>query len=441
MRLLKALLIAFIVVVPTYSIDNHHFYRASNFFYVFDEPRLERPFLTSFDVTVGHGATKKSRTNHESCSSLCVPQCTCSCSVPKDGCNLLQICGLHNIHALGKNVPGKDLSDPVDLALTNLSLLSGGGCFGKLRFTGTFTITEANFFFTQNFKKGLFFQAHIPLRKVSITDICRCDLTPTNGHCFNKNTPEWKTVLNLFDEITTKYCLNICDFDETGVGDTTALIGWTNSYQETEELDFIDTTIRVGVLIPTGHEKNVNNVFEIPLGYDGHIGIPLSFDFSLGAFEWATIGFHIGALVFVDHTKKIRLKSDVSQCGLITLTSGRATVERGTLWDAVVYAKADHFARGLSLLFGYTFARQNPSSIRNICDDCLPDPCITTNDCLWRGWKMHTLHFMAEYDFTRHNGTIGPHIGFFYNRQVGGVRVFKTSMVGGNVGIDIGCRF
>lgn len=427
--------------MPTHTIDNHHFYRASNFFYAFGEPRLERPFLTSFDATIGHGSTKKSRTNHESCSTLCVPQCACSCISANNNCNLLQICGLHNIHALGKNVPGKDLSDPVDIALTNLALLPGEGCFGKLMFSGEFAITEANFFFTQNFTQGLFFQAHLPLRKMSITKIRSCDLTPEDGGCYNKNTPEWQTVLNLFDKITTKYCLDICDFDETGVGDTTVFLGWTNSYQDTEEIDFIDTTIRIGVLIPTGREKNVNNVFEIPFGYDGHIGVPISFDFALGAFEWSTIGLHIGALVFANHTKNIRLKSDVSQCGLITLSSGLATIERGTLWDATVYVKADHFAQGLSLLLGYTFARQNPSSIRTVCGDCLPDPCITTNDCAWRGWKMHTLHFMAEYDCTRQNGTFGPHIGFFYNQQVGGVRVFKTNMVGGNVGIDIGFRF
>ena len=50
---------------------------------------------------------------------------------------------------------------------------------------------------------------------------------------------------------------------------------------------------------------------------------------------------------------------------------------------------------------------------------------------------MHTIHLFTEYDFTKQNNKFGPRIGFFYNVQVGGKRIFKTNIVGDSFGLDI----
>lgn len=420
-------------VLSALPIDNHHFYRASNFFYVYTEPRLERPWLTSYDVYVENGSTSKGR---GSCD-------TGNCCEIRGSVDLLQIFGLSNMHVLGEGVPGKDLTNPADIALTNLALIpASNDLFGKFAFRGDFSLTEADLFFTQNFDKGFFFQSHVPIRKMSLTCIKYCDLTPTTPGCINADTPEWQTFLNLFDAILEKYNLCIKGFTKRGVGDTTLLFGWTNSYQDTEVLDFVDTTIRLGVLIPTGREKNENRVFDIALGYDGHTAFSSSFDIAFGALDWTTLGLHIGSLLFADKRKCIRLKTNFNQSGPVTLAKGKAVVDKGSLWDVSIYYKADHAIKGLSFLVGYTFARKRPDILKNICPtDCAPDVCVSNSDCVLRGWKMHTVHLMLEYDFTQKHTVYGPRVGVFYNRQVGGVRVFQTHMGGGNVGLDFGWKF
>jgi hypothetical protein len=425
------LILALITPWSTISIDNHHFYRASNFFYIYTEPRLERPWLTSFNTYISQGSTSKARGSCE--ADICC----------KGHVDLLQIFGLANMHMLGAGVPGKDLTNPVDIALTNLALLPASNPhFGKFAFTGNFSLTELNLFYTQNFDQGFFMQAHLPVRKMSITCIKCCDLTPSTPACLSSESHEWQTFLHLFNSTLQKYNLNIDGFKKQGIGDTCILLGWTNSYQDTEVLDFVDTTIRTGILIPTGDTKNENKVFDIPLGYNDHFAISLSFDIALGALEWTTIGFHLGTLLFKDKKKCLRLKTDFNQSGPIILAKGVAEVDKGSLWDASIYCKADHFVKGCSLLFGYTFARQRPDSLKLVClADCAPDPSLSCNDCILRGWKMHTLHFMLDYDFTKKHSVYGPHIGFFYNIQVGGERVFETNMGGGNIGVDFGWKF
>ncbi len=430
------------------AIDNHHFYRASNFFFIFNEARLERTGLTSFDATIAYGSTHSARTD---CADLCGLKCKDNSCNKRKIVDLFQIYGAQNIQALSKGVPGKDLSNPADLALTNLSLVNGDNCFGQLAYQGKFSLLEANFFYTQNICNGFFWQAHVPLRRMVIDDIRCCDLTD-GAACEKANNPEWQTVLNLFCSILDKYCLKLEEIKQTGIGDASFLAGWTHSYQNTEILDFVDTTVRVGILLPTGKKRDPDSIFDIPLGYNGHFGVPIAFDFALGALDWTTFGFHLGALLFADATRTVRVKTDLSQTGLIKLAKAKAKIEKGLIWDISAYFKADHFAKGLSLLFGYTFARKRGDTIKefdcryndetcknNACfvNPCCVDPCIASTDCAWRGWHMHTLHFIVEYDFAKEGCFFGPRISFFYNKQFGGNRVFKTDMVGSNLGLDI----
>jgi hypothetical protein len=414
------------------AIDNAHFYRATNLFL---EPRFERDMLTTFDITLGGGWTKHGRN--------------------KDGKTvpLLDTFGLHNMHDLGVGVPEKDTNDIRDIILIQLARTPGRGStetkchknecfidpqFGFFSIGGKFSIIEANLFFLQNFDCcGLFTEVHLPVRRIKIDDICFKDISPVDMEFPNETTPIWQAFKSQFCDILRLYNLSADPVKETGIGDLSILLGWTSSNQETcVVLDFIDTTFRVGVLAPTGKQRNEDKVFSIPLGYNGHVGFPFAADIAFGLYEWLTFGVHADAIVFLPKTKKIRLKTAPDQSGLIKLAKGRTKIHRGILWNGGIYAEADHLCRGLSLLLGYTFSKQKRDRLTP-CGPCFFDSCVANTDETLDGFTMHTVHFWTEYDFTQDDACGGVRVALFYNKQVGGKHVFKTDVGGGAVGIDL----
>jgi hypothetical protein len=428
MKILNAFIriITIIVVITPVAcaIDNPHFWRATNFLTAFYEPRLARNWLTSFDATLGYGSTKKGRDD------------TCSVKVP-----LLDIYGVQNMQALGINVPGKDLTNPGDILLTQLALLPINDGFAQLSYSGKFQVFEANLCFSQNITCGFFVQAHMPIRQLKVTDITPCDLSPTdctNGP--NQFTPTWQTFLMLLPSILQKYGISPGPTETSGIGDISLLAGWTNNYEETREIDYFDTTFRAGVLFPTGKKRNEDQAFSIANGYNGFFAIPASLDLAVGWYDWFTMGIHFGGMAFIQKNKDVRMKTDCAQSGFIKLAKGRARVDPGTIWEINPYLKADHIICGFSFLVAYSFANKNRDII-SPCDLTVFIPSIVNTDQMFFGWKMHTINFIAEFDFATYEHPWYPRIGGFFNLVVGGERIFNTNVGGFQIGVDFLATF
>lgn len=404
-----------------HCIDNPHFWRATNFLPEFYEPRLAKPWLSSADAMLGFGGTHTAGNKNGN-------------NVP-----LLDIYGPFNMQTLGLNIPGTQLNNPNDLALAQLAGLPANDGFGMIRYEGEFRITELNLSVSQNLIEGFFIQAHIPARRFAISDITFTDLSPTVGNP-NASNPAWQNFLALFPEILNQYELSTSRSSASGFGDLSILGGWTNNYEETEDLDYIDTTIRAGVLFPTGDKKNINKIFSLANGYNGHYAIPVSFDTAIGWYEWCTAGLHVGAMPFLKRTQELRLKTDYAQSGLIKLARGTAHVHPGTIWETNLYLKADHMLCGFSFLLGYSYATKNHDTITPL-NTALFNQAIINTDEEFLGWQMHTLNFLFDYDFAKYEKPYLPHAGFFYNLIVGGKRIFNTNVGGLAMGVTIACEF
>lgn len=419
-NLKKYFLIAFSAFCfqSTNAIDNH-FYRSS---YFWDEPRFEKPWLGSIDISVGGANTRTGRNSDGNKTPL------------------LNILKPHNMQQLGTAVPGINPANPLDQILIDLANLPEQEGFGQLEFSGKFSIVEARFNAYQNLVDGFFLQAYLPLRKLSITDVRFTDLSPDDMIEPNRNTPEWQAFLTNFDAIMERWNLSLCGADRFGTGDLLVLGGWARNYEDTCVFDFIDVDAKIGVLFPTGQKKNQNRPFDLPLGYDGHFGAPLSFNCSIGALDWFTTGFHLEALFFFDKTRELHLKTATGQNGFIKLAKTEVEIDQGTIWQVGLYTKADHFFKGLSLLFAYAFTRKD--------EDCLElktknafNPAIINTDRQFNGWNMHVLNFLIEYDFAEKPSDIGPRIGLMYNRIISGKRVFNANIAAAYVGFDIAWCF
>lgn len=406
------------------SQDKMHFYATTS---LWQEPRFEKDLLFSFDAEFKEGSTNKGR----ACGCFS-PMLTC-----EDGLvELLDIYGKHNMQLLGLNVPQKELDKFPDTTLTLLSLLPTRENFGQFSFSGTFNISQIDITLTQNFKRGFFATMHLPIRHLEISCIQYTDLSPDGPQIPNKKNPVWQSFLTQFDTIMEVAGLNIGAFKKNGVGDLSCMLGWTNNYETTEFMDFVDITIKTGILFPSGDKKDPDKVFGLPMGYDGHVGLPLSLDVAFGLYEWLTIGGHLEGLFLFNHTKDLRIKTAAQQSGFIKLAKTEANVRPGAIGKLGTFVKADHVIGGLSLLIGYSFSVKANDKI---------DPCstgdfnafIAENDQMFQQWKIHTIHGAAEYDFTREEARFGPRVGLFYNWDVGGKRTFKTNTAGVTIGLDI----
>lgn len=408
-----------ISICNVFPIDNPHFYRA-NFFW--GEPRFEESWLTTSNLTLGGGGTRKALNKNGH-------------STP-----LLNIFGLHNMRVLGENVPNLDPNNNLDKILIDLAQTPTRDNFGELLFKGEFNTVEFIFDGYQNLCNGFFLQAYLPVRRLAINNIQFTDESPDDMIFPDRNTPIWVSFLSNFSAILARNNLEIKKVHETGVGDFSVLVGWTMNYQNTCYLDYFDVNAKIGVLFPTARKRNLTNPFDLPLGYDGFYGLPFKFDCSIGYWEWLTLGFHTGALFLFEREKTIAMKTALDQNGFITLTTGRAQVDPGTIWELCSYVKADHIFRGLSLFVGYCYTQKDsdciePKNKKNF------DPAAVNHDQLFKSWNMHVIHWIVEYDFAQCRADIAPRVQLFYNWIVSGKRIFDTSIVASTLGLDISWEY
>lgn len=417
--MIRNLLRITVIVIATskniFAIDNPHFYR-STFFW--GEPRFEKNALTSFELKWAGASTSHGYNS----SGKKTP--------------LGDIYGFSALQNLAENIPTLSRSNTTDALLLDLMQLPHNATFAELSFGGSFQILEAVFNAYQNIVNGFFIQTYLPIRHIKTSSISYTDMSPESGFP-NKNNSTWQRVLSDLPNILGQYHIDIKQHRVAGMGDLSLLIGWACNYEKTINIDFIDVDSRIGLLFPTGKRRNEDAVFSLPLGYNGHFAVPLKFNCSFGAWEWFTAGVHLGAIFFFDKHVKKRIKTSENQRGIISLVEEKASVDQGTIWDVDCYIKADHVLRGFSLLCGYSFNKKDRDSLSLLQQPSPYNESIINSDERLKGWAMHTIHLMAEYDFALYNSDYLPRIGFFYDLIVGGRRIFNASMKSLYFGIDL----
>ena len=409
--------LAILIAHSIHAFDNPHFFRPRIFP---GEPRLVKEALFTFDCIVDAGSGTCSRNR---CHKL----------VP-----LLDLYGSYNIQQSILNVPLNTPYNQSDNLLIQLAALPTNGCFGHLSFGGLLRIREAAFDIYYNMYQGWFAHLYLPIRSLTIDNITQRDLSPTASSSLpNRTNPIWQQVLGSFGTILSQFNLSLAPSRSVGLGDLTALIGWThNEERSTRYLDFIDTTVEIGIIMPTGKRADPRYVFSVPTGYDGHVGIPIVLRTSCGAFDWLTFGGSVEGRFFFDRTTCLHLKTAEAQQGLIFLAQGLVKRHLGNLWSFDLFAKADHVFKGLSCLLGYTYDHQQRSHLYS-CSPLFNNAIINSNNALF-AWSMHTFHLLVDYDFSSDQRPWGPRVGVLYNYQINGKQVFAPHNIGGiSLGIEM----
>jgi hypothetical protein len=392
------------------SYDFIYFYRATP---IIPEPRFERDKLFSFDFFFHTGESKHglNKEGHK---------------VP-----LLDIYGLINPTKLSSGVPFLLPNNQLDFILINLEKIPPHDN-ARLSLSGKLLTHEYNFFFTYNVLSYIFFQIHLPIRTVEILSPHIVDLSSASV----KNSPEWRLFLQNFDAILDRHNLSLKPFLKTVFGNISILGGFSHSYIEHYFLDFIDISLVSGLTIPTEQKQTLKNIVAIPFFHQGQLGIPLQGRFSLGAYDWLTIGFYGEITFFFDRTLKEKVTSSLEQNGILHLATAQVDKHKGPRFQVASYIKADHVIRGFSFFLGYSFAGAYSDILhaKNIKLFSYED---INHNAQIKGWNMHTIHYTFEYDFSLKNTHIGPRISLGGVMVIGGNRIIKTNLMMLQIGLDI----
>ncbi len=392
--------------IPAQGFNRSLFFRTSSFW---GEPRFVKPWLSTLDIQVLGGSNHLSRN---------------SCG---DRTNLFTLYGCEDVKALSKASVNEFGNKPL--------VLPGDPEF--ITFKAVVDVFEADINWYQNFSHGFFTQFHLPAFAVRIcpsgfVDPECCDDEPSHRY-----QPVWQQPVEELDPFLKQYNITTCIPTEGGLSDSTLFLGWSYSYEDTCYLDFIDTTIKTGVLFPTGKKKDQEVLFSIPFGYNGFYAVPLSWDLSFGAFDWLTLGFHADSLFFFKKNQCLRMRTaDEVDTGIIVLGEGLAEVKHGTVWRMGTYFKADHFFGGLSFLVAFAYEQKNKSTVTP-CDQEQFDTCQVNNDPRFDKWARSLVHLQAEYDFAKDDLCVGTRFGIFYDHEMTGLRTFNINPAGGYLGIDV----
>ena len=474
MFLPRFLLLSLCIILGTIAtltpIDNLHFYRAPRFHgfntscvWSGDQLYETRNWKTVLDVSYASGSASKSW-------NLC-----------GETSPLLNINGSGNMLTLLTNVQAlPSPSNFVHILTKEINPSLQAGSFGHLSFNGKFSIDEGYIDLRQNLAAGFFIHVNLPIRNLTIKNICFEDCSPATGP-FSMQTPAWKRFKNNFDAVLADYNIKPLGvtFSHTDIGDLCILAGWEQiDEKKTDIAASLGGNLQLGILFPTSKTASALYAFALPTGYNGHWGIPLHASIMWGVTSWLRWSFRGGALFFFDTTRTMRVKTNLNQSGPIKLAQGSIKEHLGTHWYLGTDLQFYHFFKGFSLIIGYSFNRAEKSTLSSetccgiitcsgcgdssSCSACPPiiptasttccDPCLQVtstvnafNNCIINGdtalcpWQMQVLHFLLDYDFSVHmkRKHWAPRLKFFYDLPVDGKHVFDTDMIGGGVGIDI----
>ncbi len=383
-----------------------HFFYARPFF---GEPRLEKPFLSTFEITLFGGHTSRS---FNSCQNTV---------------RLFDMYGPCRPQDFATTIP-LDMSKPENILLYQLSQESATlQDVQALSYSGTFRTVATFFEYWQNICHGFFTHIYVPLELIQLKEIRSHDLTPNYAQ-----TTTWLEVIKNFDKILNLYNLSTDGYRYTTWGDCVIECGWTSNNEKSPHLDFADITTSIGVVLPTGKKTDPSYAFSIPSGYDGHTGCIITGECALGTHDWFTWGLQGQCIIFAD--KSVCRRFDITQTtpGFIVLPQHKITIKKDPLWHLGSYIKADHISHGFSLLLGISFDQQEGSSIY----PANTSEWITPQTGPYALWNMTTFHIQAECDFATDYHPHAPRFSLIFNIPLEGKRTFKNAIYGTIVGAE-----
>ncbi|NDD54886.1 hypothetical protein EBZ39_13650 [bacterium] len=423
------------------ALDTQQFYR-SGFVHAVPRQVPNQP-TASLEVRLGSGSAHRSFGPHER----------------KTG--LFNAHGPFDVVRLGQNL--QDLtSKPVTARywgaagrpFDDLSTLQPGD--GLVEVSGNFHTTTVDIALKQTLFSGFYAEALVPCSELKVHGVSLKNI----GSGTVKGVPMNTTFLNtdlpaILAENGLKGLSGVTR--DMGVADPILSLGWEGfAKRVAAEVSEAGGYLQVGVSLPAASGKDHHQIFDVPRGYNGHVGF-----LGRGAAEaclWGviTVGVQAGVHNFLHLNRDVRLKTDKAQNGWILLEQARVKEDLGSLWDVGGYLSLNNAIKGVRALVGYHFTRQEETryQVRDanylktyIAQQALNNVFISkddfaNSDTRLNAWEAHVMQLALRFDSSELVQTAwSVQAAIEYNYPLFGRNAWVTPMVGGTLGASLSFNF
>ena len=192
----------------------------------------------------------------------------------------------------------------------------------------------------------------------------------------------------------------------------------------------------IGLMIPSGVQKDEDKLLSMPAGFDGSWGVPIKVGGWVDFKKYFQMGFDAHVLALLDRAKMRRLKTNVAQTDLFLLNKGHARKNHGLHWQAHWWAFASEFYKGFFAKASYQFVMHHGDSLFSKDEKFKTDIINTANNL--KGWYAHNLIVQVGYNLTNTFDVtpIAPMISVFYKLPLAGKAIVDTDTIGGQIRVN-----
>ncbi len=255
-----------------------------------------------------------------------------------------------------------------------------------------------------------------------------------NGTCFFEQTLN----NNLLNVVQENGKLDIGNFTRNGLGDSSLLLSWQDSFMEKRDfVTGITCALRGGAHLPTRSAlsdcKAEDTLLRLHLGYDCSWGILCGGSLALDLGNYVTSGISADFTKFFGDIAPRRIKTDTRQTDLLLLVKEQCFIDPGFKQQFVLYADLHTFSKDAALTLAYCYTKQNESDII-LCSADYVQRIASTMQRL-EAWSIHNI--ILQLQKQQNNDTNDMVFGCFIKGGFSGER----SLAGVNIGATFSYMF
>jgi len=313
--------------------------------------------------------------------------------------------------------------------------LAEDGAIGQFTVSGDFQITHsfvfgARYHTNNNFWIGAF----IPAYNARLKNVVWTDLTQS---VTAEDTYAKENITNAFHANVDRLGqgLNLKDWEKAGLGDFSVVGGWTGKFVQYKPwLKRVDTSVKVGVTLPTGAKKDEDKIMSVAFGNDGTVGLIVGAGLDMNFKHWFDAGVEVEFMHLFNNTRERRIKTHSQQTELLLLKKTSVNIDHGFTQKFNLYVEPKLF-KGLSLRLAYQHIKQGGTTLYVVSNDYSSTTANTAEGI--KEWTTHNVILQAKYDMaTQEKNKRRPQLSVYFNQPFNGRRSVQTGSVGCGVTFD-----
>lgn len=326
----------------------------------------------------------------------------------------------------------------VEALLNSLRRLPGGAVTtlnrGLVEFKGSFQQIEgalhAGYTWSSDRIPGMFsLSIHQPFITKKVTSFCYNDLTPS-FYCADIKVQNF--VKELVGQVKMMGNLTLGNWQNSGFGDTVAQLEWRKVFENmhhnpnTPAIKSLMVYAKLGLLCPLAPRKNEDIALSMPLGHDGHWGIPGGAGMEVCFMKYIKTGLFVDFLTLLEHSRERRLKTDITQTNFLLLNKGFAIKDPGFTWQFESFVEFFESQNHLWIKFMYQMTKHY--SDRLFSQSSLFDNNIINTAPNLQDWMIQNVIFSIGQDYPDHY--CSPSMSIFYKLPISGERAIDNHAFG-----------